>query len=188
VDPVWRQLAFLFSPAGSYFLAFDKGYQGAAGVFWGSVLATHLFAWLCLALSAIVLPQAFLEKPSAEKQNAPTPWVRSKFRDGIRQRSLRREDLERNPMAWLADRDRPRRRWVWCFPSLTIWLWMGFKLDPLGNTAAQAGFVAFVAIHVARPSSRRWVAFCFCPGSISHLERPSSMRVRLVKWRCCGCF
>jgi len=74
--------------------------------------------------------------------------VRSKFRDGIRQRSLQREHLERNPMAWLADRDRPRRRWVWCFPALTIWLWMRFQLDPLGNPAAQAGFVAFVAIHV----------------------------------------
>jgi ABC-type transport system involved in multi-copper enzyme maturation permease subunit len=149
-NPVWRQLAFLtwFSPSGSYFLAFDGTYQGAAGVFWGSVLATHLFAWLCLALSAIVLPRAFLEKPSEQRQNAPTPWVRSKFRDGIRQRSLQREHLERNPMAWLADRDRPRRRWVWCFPALTIWLWMGFQLDPLGNAAAQAGFVAFVAIHV----------------------------------------
>ena len=149
-NPVWRQLAFLtwFSPSGSYFLAFDSRYQGAAGVFWGSVLATHLFAWLCLALSAIVLPRAFLEKPSEQRQHAPTPWVRSKFRDGIRQRRLWREQLERNPMAWLADRDRPRRRWVWCFPALTIGLWMGFKLDPLGNPAAQAGFVAFVAIHV----------------------------------------
>ena len=149
-NPVWRQLAFLtwFSPSGSYFLAFDSRYQGAAGVFWGSVLATHLFAWLCLALSAIVLPRAFLEKPSEQRQHAPTPWVRSKFRDGIRQRRLWREQLERNPMAWLADRDRPRRRWVWCFPALTIWLWMGFKLDPLGNPAAQAGFIAFVAIHV----------------------------------------
>ena len=90
----------------------------------------------------------FLEKPSEQRQHALSPWVQSKSRDGIRQRRLRREQLENNPMAWLADRDRPRRRWVWCFPALTIGLWMGFKLDPLGNPAAQAGFVAFVAIHV----------------------------------------
>ena len=149
-NPVWRQLAFLtwFSPSGSYFLAFDSRYQGAAGVFWGSVLATHLFAWLCLALSAFVLPRVFLEKTSEERRNSPMPWVRSKFRDAVRQRSSRQERLQRNPMAWLADRDRPRRRWVWCFPVVTIWLWMGFELDPLGNAAAQARFVVFVAIHV----------------------------------------
>ena len=149
-NPVWRQLAFLtwFSPWGNYFLAFDKVYQGAAGVFWGSVLATHLFAWLCLAVSAISLPRVFLEKTGAARQNSPTPWVRSRFRDDIRQRSLRREHLDRNPMAWLADRDRPRRRWVWCFPALTIWLWMSFELDPLGDSAAQTGFVALAAIHV----------------------------------------
>src|SRR5213079_1885926 len=122
--------------------------QGAAGVFWGSVLATHLFAWFCLALSAIALPRAFLEKPSEQRQHALSPWVQSKSRDGIRQRRLRREQLENNPMAWLADRDRPRRRWVWSFPAVTIGLWMGFELDPLGNKAAQAGFVALAAIHV----------------------------------------
>jgi hypothetical protein len=117
-------------------------------VFWGSLLATHLFAWLCLVLSAFVLPRVFLEKSRAERQNSRTPRLRSKFRDGARQRSLRREDLQRNPMAWLADHDRPRRRWVWCFPAVTIGLWMGFELDPLGNTAAQAGFIALAAIHV----------------------------------------
>ncbi len=148
INPVWRQLAFLFSPAGSYFMAFDKGYQAAAGVFWGSVLATHLFAWLFLALNAIVLPRVFLEKISEERRNSPTRWGRSKFRDGISKHNVRQEHLERNPMAWLADRDRPRRRWVWCFPALTIWLWMGFELDPLGDPAAQTGFVALAAIHV----------------------------------------
>ena len=171
-NPVWRKLAFLFSPAGSYFMVFDQGYQAvgspvttsgttagyfvifdpgyqaAAGVFWGSVLSTHLFAWLCLALSAIVLPRVVLERTRAERANSPTPWARSKFRDGVRQRDVQRERLERNPMAWLADRNRPRRRWIWCFPAMTIWLWMSFELDPLGNAAAQAGFVAFAAIHV----------------------------------------
>ena len=146
--PVWRQFAYLVSPAGSYLMAFDKGYQAAAGVYWGSLLATHLFAWLCLVLSAFVLPRVFLEKNRAERQNPRAPRLRSIFRDGARQRSLRREDLQRNPMAWLADRDRPRRRWVWSFPAVTIGLWMGFELDPLGNTAAQAGFIAFAAIHV----------------------------------------
>src|SRR5206468_13291 len=36
-NPVWRQLTLLFSLAGSFFKAFDKGYQAAAGVFWGSI-------------------------------------------------------------------------------------------------------------------------------------------------------
>jgi len=147
-NPAWRQLAFLFSPAGSYFMAFDKAYRAAAGVYWGSLLATHLFAWLCLALSSIVLPRVFLEKASAEKRVAPTSWGRAKSRDAITPHELRRADLERNPMAWLADRDRPRRRWVWSFPILMASLWLGFELDPLGIPAEQAGFVALVAIHV----------------------------------------
>jgi ABC-type transport system involved in multi-copper enzyme maturation permease subunit len=147
-NAVWRQLAFLFSPAGSYFLAFDKSYRGAAGSFWGSLMATHLFAWLALALSAFLLPRAFLENSSEQRQIPPAPWVRSKFRDEIRQRRLRLERLKRNPMAWLADRDRPRRRWVWCFPALALGLWIVFELDPLGNPAAQAGFVALASIHV----------------------------------------
>ncbi len=149
-NPIWGKLALQLGPAGSYFALFDRGYQTATGVFWSSVLATHLFAWLCLALSAVLLPRVFLEKPSEERQNSATASVRSRFRDDVGRRDLRREQLQRSPMAWLADRDRPRRRWVWCFPALTltIWLWMGFELDPLGNAASQAGFVAVAAIHV----------------------------------------
>ena len=143
-NPVWRQSALLFSPAGSYFMAFDQDYQGAPVVFWGSALSTHLFAWLCLALSAFVLPRSFLEK-SNDETSRPR-WARSRLRIGPP--SLQREELERNPMSWLADRDRPRRRWVWCFPALALLLWMGFELDPLGDSKAQAGFIALAAIHV----------------------------------------
>jgi hypothetical protein len=145
-NPAWRQFALLFSPAGSYFMAFDQDYQGAPVVFWGSVLTTHLSAWLCLILSAIVLPRAFLEKNSEERRIAQPRWSRTRLR--IEPRSLQREDLERNPMSWLADRDRPRRRWVWCFPAMALLLWMGFELDPLGDSKAQTAFIALVAIHV----------------------------------------
>src|SRR5204863_2764268 len=116
--------------------------------YWGSVLATHLFAWLWLVSSSFVLPRVFLEKAGADKRITPTPWGWSKSRDRMTPRKLRLADLERNPMAWLADRDRPRRRWVWCFPALTMLLWMVFELDPLGNLAAQTGFVALAVIHV----------------------------------------
>jgi ABC-type transport system involved in multi-copper enzyme maturation permease subunit len=147
-NPFWRQVAFLFSPTGNYLLSFDRPYRSAAAVFWGSVVATHLFAWLCLALSAAILPRVFLENSPVERRAPGKSPGKAKFHRRPAREDFRYALLDRNPMGWLADRDRPRRGWVWCFPALATWLWFGFQLDPLGDPPAQAGFVALAVIHV----------------------------------------
>jgi len=142
-----RSLSFLFSPAGNYFLAFDARYRNASGWFWGSLLATHLLAWVCLVLAGQRLPRLSLEESFALARHAEGRWTRLQLKGAARRQHARRVLLSRNPIAWLATRDPWKQRLIWCLPMLALGLWLSFDPDPLGRPSAQISFFILVVLH-----------------------------------------
>jgi hypothetical protein len=147
---LWEHLSYLVSPIGSYLLAFDKPYQGAARWFWGSLAATHLLSWSCLILTCFVLPHQWQDKPVA-----PSRWSGRLSRLALRWpfgRVMNRENLAQklmagNPVAWLGVRQNLKSQFIWSLPALAVWLGMSNDLNPFGNRQSQAGFAALFLIH-----------------------------------------
>jgi hypothetical protein len=142
----WRSCSLL-SPAGSYLRAFDGHYRAVAGWFWGSLLATHLFAWACLLLAGRLLPQISLEEAILVGPRSKGGGARRASRSAARRQETRRDWLSQNPIAWLASRDEWAQRLIWCLPALALWIGFSFAADPLGGTSAQISFFALIGVH-----------------------------------------
>src|SRR5439155_10835248 len=140
---LWRCFAFLFSPAGNYFLALDTRYRGASGLFWGSLLTTHLLAWICLALAGRLLPRISLDY--ARKGGGR--WTGLRFSAAAPRQHARRALLAGNPIAWLASRDELKIQLVWGLPAMALWLWLSFDPDPVGRLSARISFFLLALIH-----------------------------------------
>ncbi len=137
----------LFSPAASYFLAFDAGYRVGPGWFWGSLLTTHLAAWICLALAGRRLPRLSSDDSAVAARYPGSRRTRPQSDRAARQQRARRELLSHNPIAWLASRDELKQRLVWGLPALAVGIGLGFDPDPLGRSSAWISFVALAVIH-----------------------------------------
>src|SRR5437867_601075 len=123
---ICRSCSFLLSPAGNCILAFDTRYRTGAGWFWGSLLLTHLMAWICLALAGRRLPRLSLEESVVFVCDGAGSGMGSPSRDAVRRRQARRELMARSPIAWLASRDSWQQRWVWSLPVLALGIGLSF--------------------------------------------------------------
>lgn len=125
-EPITAPIGPLFG-----FLA-SLGVRGLGGLYWPSLLSTHLLAWAFLLAAAWKIRTAW-------QQKAPT--VRQiKLRERLHlwsvghaaeRKGYRQQLLDINPVCWLDDRYRLQKSLLWgiFLAGLTFWMWM-FSLFP----------------------------------------------------------
>jgi hypothetical protein len=145
--PVWRALGCLFSPTGSYLLAFDSTYQLGPAWFWGSLLLAHLTAWICLSFACFILPSTWRGRESKPVRSSSTRRRPLPGAQRTSQERWRAELLARLPISWLAERYRPHPILLWLVPILALLL-CNFHPDPLGKGAGQISFGLLVIVHL----------------------------------------
>jgi hypothetical protein len=74
------------------------------GPFWSSLLLSHVFGWLCLAVAAWRVPRNWHEKPIRARSESQQRKSRRSAREGARRSA--------DPIAWLASRTQRFRLWI----------------------------------------------------------------------------
>jgi ABC-type Na+ efflux pump permease subunit len=153
-----------FSITDEFSLAVSGRYARATSEFWISASITHGLAWLCLGLAARHLASAYHEAPQAAWVVAwRRRWQEWSFGDARQRRELRRELLDRNPLIWLANRNRLRSRALWGLVGLAafVWLvgewWVSADWRGWGNTVVFCYFLQMpFKWFVASEAAQRW--------------------------------
>ena len=106
----FQPLGCLTSPA---YLLRTAGAWGRAP-YWDTLLVTEGLAWLMLGAACGLTPHTWQERPSGDAGNNRGWSYQWKYGSFRRRRRLRTKLLERQPMTWLACRER--------WQSLTLWI------------------------------------------------------------------
>jgi hypothetical protein len=94
--------------------ASDTYYSARAAPYWFGIGAQHLIGWLYLILASFVLPRSWQDKPGRTR-------VKARSIGNAEEVLLkRRELLDRNPILWLAYRERDHRNFKILFYGLLI--------------------------------------------------------------------
>ncbi len=123
------------------------GFRGEA--YWSSLLATHLMAWVFIALGGLLLP--FASRWHAGTNAGPPAkgkwWTRMWTpRIGYPPLPVRTRMLNCNPYLWLTSRDRwvIPRIWIWLFIPLLAWGGFGWLSYSRGGLNVIAIFASAV--------------------------------------------
>ena len=117
LDVAWRWAGFtvplaglaLASPGFSWFLALDGPYRAAPREFWLSVAVAQGLSWGLLRAAARNVRHGLRE----DAEGAGTRNRKPDAKLNPRGARARRRLLEKNPIRWLAERDRGALPWVW---------------------------------------------------------------------------
>jgi ABC-type transport system involved in multi-copper enzyme maturation permease subunit len=127
--PAKQAVILLPSPLLSLVMTLDTTLTGAGAAPFPiavPIILIHLLGWGFLAVAGLVLPRTAQERPKGRRGER---WVGFKRRwtygSGEKRVRHRRELLDRNPILWLASRDRNKPRYVWFFLGIffLLWLW-----------------------------------------------------------------
>ena len=124
-------LFFLPSPGYSFALA-TKLVVGnkVPGVFWASLLTTHVLGWIFLVLACLIVPRSWQDKSVGTTDRLwRDRWQTWKYGDPNERMALRTRLLEINPFLWLGSRDRIKTLFVWGFLLLVLGLWLWALLE-----------------------------------------------------------
>ena len=147
LDVAWRWPRFapalagfsLASPGFSWFLALDATYRTAAREFWLSVGLGQGMSWGLLLAAAWNVRRGLREDGDFGVPRIGKDETKSAGRTGRSAR--RRRLLERNPIRWLAERERGALPWVWLAAGAMVLVagmqglvfrWLGLRLPMLG--------------------------------------------------------
>jgi hypothetical protein len=109
-EPFWS----LASPG--YVLAAASAFIGTS--YWRALATTHLLAWALLALACALVPHTWQEKRKAGAGRSQG-WVYAwKYGGARRRQRLRRRLIGRQPVAWLACRERWQSLGLWAIALL----------------------------------------------------------------------
>jgi hypothetical protein len=112
----FRPLASLTSPG----YAFVRAGAWGGGAFWDALAVSHLAGWLCLGIASWVVPRAWQEKGRQNQAVASPRTYRLKYGGEERRLRLRRKLLDRNPVQWLACRERGQSLGLWILALLLL--------------------------------------------------------------------
>jgi len=131
-SPALRGLTWV-SPFYPYWHAADVRYAGHAGIYWGTLVASHLFGWACLAVASLVLPWIWQDETVGVERRS----VRMLGPRQIRRRRPARPHrapprlLALNPILWLIGNQTGLRLVVWCIVlGWGVVLWVGGQESP----------------------------------------------------------
>jgi ABC-type transport system involved in multi-copper enzyme maturation permease subunit len=111
------------TPGFACIMAFDIPYKALLAKqkinwFFISIAIAHGLAWMCLGLTALILPRVWHDKPATGRTvRRREQWKLWMHGPTDIRASFRRRLLEINPFYWLASRDR--------FKVVLVWLWIG---------------------------------------------------------------
>lgn len=120
-----RRFGPFFSLTSPGFVFVEAG-KGAAGDFWRALLIAQAGAWLLLAAACLLVRRTWQEKSAKTSVRAAgwTYWW--KYGGPKRRGKLRQKLMDRNPMLWLACRERWQSVLVWIFVGLMLALFVRF--------------------------------------------------------------
>jgi hypothetical protein len=111
-EPLWS----LSSPG--YVLAAASAWGRSS--FWSALATTHLLGWAMLALACALVPHTWQERKKAGAGRS-SGWAYAWRYGGARRRlRLRRKLIGRQPVAWLACRERWQSLGLWVIALLTV--------------------------------------------------------------------
>ncbi len=125
----WASLAAsTISPTCVLWLASAATYQQQASAFWLSIGVTHALAWLLLVLAGALTARVWRE---------PTGWFarvshQRRWHNWCyghpNQRRNRRWLLDKNPVAWLGQRQQLKQRLLWVSIGVALAFWVWFRI------------------------------------------------------------
>jgi ABC-type transport system involved in multi-copper enzyme maturation permease subunit len=111
-EPYWS----LLSPA--YVLAAASAWGGSS--YWNALVTTHLLGWGMLALASVLVPHTWQERKktgAGRSQGWSYAW---RYGGARRRLRLRRRLIGRQPVAWLACRERWQSLGLWTIALLAV--------------------------------------------------------------------
>lgn len=115
------------SPALALAMAVIPGAPGfLTKLFWPSVATTFGLTVVCLAVSSLVVPRVWHDRPMTARRLRWRRWREGQvFGAGGLRRAFRERLLAVNPFFWLTSRDRLRPFYVWTLlaAAALVWLW-----------------------------------------------------------------
>lgn len=145
---------FILSPGYDFVMAFDSNYNGTTGlqIFYPSVGAVHGMAWLFLALSCVIVPRTWQDRPlSSSSVRRRLGWEIWVYGSTFKRARLRLRLLAENPFYWLTSRDLLKSRFVWGFLGGVglFWVWgLSFYPSDWKNASAYCwtGFITHIVL------------------------------------------
>ncbi len=153
VPALWYGIAWV-SPFYPFSYASEMVYTRHASAYWGSLAASQLLSWFCLALASVALPRMV-----QEQRKARLPAWQVRIRNITHSRKSRAARLTANPVEWLR-RDEMGLPWLaWLIVlastvTVVLLLLLGGAKSPVfvGDATRPFGFLLKVifAMHVCR--------------------------------------
>jgi ABC-type Na+ efflux pump permease subunit len=129
-EPLWS----LSSPG--YVLVAASAWGRSA--YWGALATTHVLGWALLALACALVPHTWQERKKAGAGRS-SGWGYAWRYGGAQQRQrLRRKLIGRQPVAWLACRERWQSLGLWAIALLTVG---GFLAVLIGTVPKEAWII-----------------------------------------------
>lgn len=107
--------------------------EGWSPVYWRSLIVSHVIGWLFLGMASFLIPrnwQVKARKISAGRFRASTWW---RYGGPRRREKLRQKFLDRNPVMWLACRERWQAMAIWLAGAVVMLLmallWFGLPRE-----------------------------------------------------------
>jgi len=121
-EPVFSLLSpgYVFMEAGSW----------GRNSFWPGLAATQTLAWMMFAMACVLTPRMWQEK-SGQRNSTSNRLYRMKYGSAKRQIRLRRKLSNRNPVFWLACRERWQSSGLWIIGLLLAAVLLAFACGKL---------------------------------------------------------
>jgi ABC-type transport system involved in multi-copper enzyme maturation permease subunit len=124
----FRPLLSLTSP-GYVFISAGRG----MGLFWDGLLPSQATAWLMLAVSCVLIRHNWQEKSSKSSATAMRWRYWWKYGSEKRRMAFRSKLLTKNPVFWLASRERWQRVAVWIVCGAVVIGYAALFVSPMGR-------------------------------------------------------
>ena len=163
-DGTWLGVLVVANPSSALELARNVAVKQEGAVWGWAMSGTHILAWSFLLGAGWLTQRAWREHGRLwAGERWRDRWHALNFGTAQERQESRRRLLDRNPVLWLASRNRLKIRILWGAVGLALIVWMGWRWQtgPAGDTWSSTFLIAlFVQAPlkwlVASEASQRW--------------------------------